>query len=816
MFAAIFAASPALAQNTGTIVGTIVDASSGATISGADVEIIGQGADKHTKSDAHGGFSFSGLNSGPYVLNVAATGYSGGNGNPVTLAAGETLTVSVALHTVSVTTLRTIANVRAGGRQSVNSTSAPTITITKQDYVRNGQVLIQQALEQTPGVTVEHYDGGPGAVSTMTIRGAGGFAAGSNTGYEVLVLQDGEPMRNGQYGDADLSTLTPSIYSTTEVLKGVGGTSLFGANSIGGTLNLVTIDPNATEGGQLIAGFGSFGTSNFDLSETNTFGRFGYVVDVHSLHTDGWYPGSFLADYNTPATFCNTICLWHPTQAFNLTSDLLKMKYQFSPATYLVLSGQSESDRRDQVGLLGNPSTDGSGNALDPEGIPYFYGYPGDYVTNTQPKISADLHTRLLGGDLVLRSYGGALNRVDDGSHEPPGDCCYLQRSVDRLYGDEVLWDKSTDRNELTLGYGANGDSYFYGSGGASAPQTFAQLSYTGGSQIERTSLLRDRYELTPHLNIDATLYYSSYDTLQVKRFDPRLGLVYRPDASTAVRFSYATGFAPPRLSDLYTPLNLSGSSSTSDPRCPSTDQYCVASSGNPNLKSETAVGYDLGMDKTFMNDRGRFSFDLYRTNLHGHIFSANFPAPAGTMLDNGSPALFINQPINLAGSVYQGFEASARIPIAQNLAATGYYTTQSAYPLGVDYYTQANAGDLVNNQQYEGVPLHQAGYGLEYLTHSGFEVFGNAVFFDQNNSYQVPSFWEFNAGAVLPMGSENQLNVSLQNIGNKNATIWSLFNGGTPYPGINGPYLETAHPFQPTTLMVTFSHRWGSLAPKP
>jgi outer membrane receptor protein involved in Fe transport len=737
--------------------------------------------------------------------------------------------LAIALPPVSVSSLRTIASIRVNGAQSVNTTTTPTVTITNRQFVTNGQVLITQALEQTPGVTVEHYDGGMGSVSTLTIRGAGGFTQGGNTGYEVLVLQDGQPMRNGEFGDADLSTLTPAIYSRVELLKGVGGTSLFGANTIGGTLNLVTRDPLATEGGEFIGGLGQYGTTNYDLIETNTFGRFGYIFDLHRLGTDGPVPGNFIADYHTNVFGTNGApctgvadCgpFWHPTQNFVLKSDLFKIKYQFSPVTYLTLSSQNESDLRDQLGLLTNPTTASDGSAIDPLGFPYYFGFPGDQLWNTQPKLSADLHTQVLGGDFIARSYGGILERVVDGNGEPPGICCFLQRSVDRLYGDEAYWTRLFGRHQITVAAGANGDSFFFAAQGSGGPLSFKDLNYTSGKQIERTYMARDEYQASPEVNLTLTGYYSTYDTLQVKRFDPRLGVVYRPNVSTAVRFSVASGFAAPNLADLYNPLETTTSAAVSDPRCPSTYQFgaCAAPSGNLGLKSETGLGYDFGMDYTFgYRRRGLVSFDLYRTNLHGHIYFVDDPAPPGTGnftsgANAGLPILFINHPINLAGSVYTGFEFNGAYPVTHNFSLTGYYTTQAAYPFGLDTITQINAGDTVNNQQFQGVPVHMLGYGVRYVNDAGAEAFFRGDYQMWNNSYSVNPFWIYNTGITLPAEHDTDLTFTWQNIFNKNATIFSIFDGGVPYPGFTGPFAETAHPTNPHTIMVTLTHRWGSL----
>lgn len=826
-FIAVPVAARAAPVSNSSVTGTVTNASTQGPVAGAKLELTSPGVARTTTSDANGAFHFNGLVAGTYALRTTASGYVLSVSPPFTVGANESVQLAVALQPQSFSSLKTIASLTVNGKQSVNTTSTPTVTITNREFVRSGQVLVEQALEQTPGVTVEHYDGGFGSVATLTIRGAGGFTQGSNTGYEVLVLQDGQPMRNGQYGDADLSTLTPAIYSRVEVLKGAGGTSLFGANSIGGTLNLVTRDPQATEGGEIMGGIGGFGTSTYDLIQTDTIGKFGYIFDLHRLGTDGAVPGNFVADFATNvngggpctgAADCGPF--WRPGQGFNLKSDLFKVKYQFSPAVYLMLTSQNESDLRDQTGLIANPTTASDGSAFDPFGRPYFFGFPGDTLWNIQPKLSADLHALVGGGDLVVRSYGGILERVDDGDSEPPGVCCFMQRSVDRLYGDEAYWTRLFGNHQITLAAGGNGDYFFYGARGAGHPLTFNDLTYTTGKQVERTYMLRDEYNASPKLQLTGTAYYSTYDTLQVKRFDPRLGVVYRPDVSTAVRFSAASGFAAPRLSDLYSPLDTFGGDSVSDPRCPSTYQFgaCAAPSGNPNIKSETAVGYDLGVDHTFgYRSRGLLSLDLYRTNLHGHIYTVNLPAPAGTGnfsggSNSGLPILFISQPINLAGSVYTGFEFNGAYPVTRNFTLTGYYTTQAAYPVGVDAVTESNAGDTVNNQQFQGVPGHMLGYGLRYANDSGGEAFFRGDYQMQNNAYAVPPFWIYSAGITLPAQHDIDLTLSWYNIFNKNALVFSQFDAGVPYPGFGGPFAETAHPTEPHSVMLTISHRWGSL----
>jgi outer membrane receptor for ferrienterochelin and colicin len=319
--------------------------------------------------------------------------------------------------------------------------------------------------------------------------------------------------------------------------------------------------------------------------------------------------------------------------------------------------------------------------------------------------------------------------------------------------------------------------------------------------------------------------YYSSYDTLNVKRFDPRLAIVDKASDNMVFRASVGSGFAAPRISDLQPFLNTSHFSATAFGGCPTSEPFCAASDGNPNLKSETAIGYDLGFERLFGNG-GDLNVDLYRTNLHNHIFTGFVPAPPGTpTFDNGSKILFLNLPINLAGTVYTGLESNATIPVGNYLSVDPYYSIQSAYPTDVPLAVAQTIGDVVNKQQYLGVPIHKLGWTLNYHTISrATTVSFGGDWYARNNSYNIYPFWVYNASATVPLG-ESTLHVGWTNIFNTQAALFSSFRGGLPYPGApgcnlngNGPcaagdqYLTNLYQRAPHMLTVTFDRRWGSL----
>jgi outer membrane receptor protein involved in Fe transport len=509
-----------------------------------------------------------------------------------------------------------------------------------------------------------------------------------------------------------------------------------------------------------------------------------------------------------------------------LRSGLGKIRYNFSDNTYGVLTVTDEADWRDQSGLISNPETvflAGPGVTLskDPLGYPYFFVFPMNFVWNTDPKYAFDLHTALAGGSLVARYYDNWINRWVDGNSAPSFDCCFLQKSIDHLAGELLTWEKPFGNQNITLAVGGNGDNFQYGSQfNFEKPVTASQITPTTGSQIERTVLLRDDDDISAKFRATFAGYYSDYNDLNVKRFDPRFAVVNRPDENTAIRFSVGTGFAPPRLSDIVSPLDLSVFTSTTGPNCTSSNFFCNATSGNPNIKPETGTGYDLGFERTF-GAQGDLSIDLYRTDLKSHIFYGILPAPPGLLFSDGvTPVLGIQEPINLAGSVYTGIEASGALPVTRFFTAHAYYNTQASYPTGVDLMTEQTLGDVVNNQQYLGVPLHKIGWSMSFQNGANLTAFFGADWFGPNNSYNVPQFWQYNAGASVPYGPDTSLHVAWRNIFNKNATIFETFGGGVPYPSIAGfggcssacTYTTSAYSSPPHTLTVTIDHRWGSL----
>ncbi|HYQ87697.1 MAG TPA: TonB-dependent receptor [Bacteroidota bacterium] len=110
-------------------------------------------------------------------------------------------------------------------------------------------------LRDAPGVFVREYGAG-GALQTVSFRGM--------AGEQTLVLLDGATINNVQLGLADLRLVPVDQIERIELVRG-GGSSLYGANAVGGVINIMTNTASRRSETVLDASIGSFGTSRIGV-----------------------------------------------------------------------------------------------------------------------------------------------------------------------------------------------------------------------------------------------------------------------------------------------------------------------------------------------------------------------------------------------------------------------------------------------------------------------------------------------------------------------------------------------------------------------
>ena len=128
--------------------------------------------------------------------------------------------------------------------------------INEQAIDRANGTTVADVLHGLPGIFFKTY-GGQGALQTISSRGMGP--------EYTLVLVDGQRFTNYQNGQVDFGVFSTADIERIEIAKG-GYSALFGADAVGGVVNIITKKPSQDFRATLMAGVGSFGYQQYQLS----------------------------------------------------------------------------------------------------------------------------------------------------------------------------------------------------------------------------------------------------------------------------------------------------------------------------------------------------------------------------------------------------------------------------------------------------------------------------------------------------------------------------------------------------------------------
>jgi vitamin B12 transporter len=152
------------------------------------------------------------------------------------------------------------------------------VTVITEDELRTqNHTRIEEALRQVPGVEIER-SGGPGKLASIRIRGAGSA--------QVQVLVDGMRVKSPTLGTADLSELSLDGVERIEVIRGPQS-SLYGADAIGGVVNIITRKGQGPPRGRLEVEGGSYATFRERASFEGAAGGFNAAFSVSRFDHGG-------------------------------------------------------------------------------------------------------------------------------------------------------------------------------------------------------------------------------------------------------------------------------------------------------------------------------------------------------------------------------------------------------------------------------------------------------------------------------------------------------------------------------------------------
>lgn len=480
-------------------------------------------------------------------------------------------------------------------------TLGSSVTVVTREQLQQQQTrFVADVLRDVPGVAVNRA-GTFGNPTEVRIRGA--------EGNQTLVILDGVKMNDPAAGGGfDFSTLLASDIERIEVLRGPQGT-LYGSNTIGGVINIITKQGEAGLRGSARVEGGSFGTFDGEAGISGGTDVLNGALGLSGLRTDGINISRFGDEEDGYS---------------NLT---LNGRGGFHPLENLEIQTSFRyADSNTQFDAFGTETLPGT-NIIIPN--------DDDQETNL-----TNLSGRVQG---QLTLFEGKWNHIVGFSGlKTTND--FLEDGANTFF---------FDGNKTIIDYQSS---------------VFLEAPSIAGSTHDLTFLIE-------HQNEDGENVQGALPAIETTGFvgEYRLSLWDRLFVTGGARYDDNDRFAnftSPRVTGAYlhreTGTRLHGSWGKGIQNPTLTELFGVFDTfiGNPDLKPENSIGWDVGIEQSFLG--GRVVGDIsYFNNRVQDFISFEFV-----------PALGRSRPSNLSGTTeVQGVEVSLTATLRDNLAFTGTYT---------------------------------------------------------------------------------------------------------------------------------------------
>jgi vitamin B12 transporter len=150
--------------------------------------------------------------------------------------------------------------------------------ITEKEIKQSGELLVENILRDQLGVNI-FKQGGVGGESTIRLRGA--------DQKSVLVVIDGARVNSNSSGGFDLRNLNTENIERIEILRG-SQTPVWGADAVGGVINIITKKGRGTPSHYFSFEGGSFGTFIESLGSSGIISDFDYSISASRTDIAGY------------------------------------------------------------------------------------------------------------------------------------------------------------------------------------------------------------------------------------------------------------------------------------------------------------------------------------------------------------------------------------------------------------------------------------------------------------------------------------------------------------------------------------------------
>ncbi|ABR91197.1 TonB-dependent outer membrane receptor [Janthinobacterium sp. Marseille] len=554
-------------------------------------------------------------------------------------------------------------------------------SVTREDLDDFNRDTLVDALDLLPGVTTT--GGGQRNERMVTVRGF--------DSRQVPVFIDGIPIYVPYDGNVDMSRFTTYDLSTIEVAKGFSSV-LYGSNTIGGAINLVTRRPVKAFEGNVGVG----------IRSNDSFNSNGKSTNINLGTNQGlWYAQLGLSYLDRDAYTLSRDFRPVPEQADRerrnsySTDKKLNLKVGLTPNA----TDEYALNYINQKGEKGSPPYAGKVDTARYWQWPAWDKESLYFISNTAIGQDSYIKTRL-----YYDKFTNRLTSYDDATYTGVSKG-YAFRSFydDHTYGGSVeLGTKISDVNTLKVSLHVKKD--FHKEHNLGEPEQRSE-DRTTSIGIEDTHKLTNKLDLIVGASYDKRkeeiaqkwdkargLY--EFPVKDSSAFNPQAGLIYHTSETGNAYFTIARKSRFPTIKQRY-----SGGLGTAIP--------------NPDLSVERAINYQLGISEK-LNSKVRVDAAIFYSDITD-MMQSNIVA--GTVCpDSKNAGKACNQMQNIGKVASKGIELGLTAAVTNTLELGGNYTyLDRKNKSDSKYLTDAPAHKLFTYAKWAATPSMNVIGSAEY-----------------------------------------------------------------------------------------------------
>lgn len=494
-------------QTDAHIMGHVTDRATGDHL--GFVTIALRGTTVGTATDATGHYFLKNLPVGEYVITAGSVGYKTAS-RTVRVERGKTLEVDFVLEEDAVLLDNVVVSANRSETKRSEASNIVNVLTPKMFELTNA-VNMAQGLNYQPGVRVENNCQNCG-FTQVRINGL--------DGPYTQILIDSRPIFSSLAGVYGLEQIPSNMIERVEVVRG-GGSALFGANAIAGTINVITREPlnnslTVSNTTTLIGGTKADVNTSLNAALVSENRRYGASLYGSTRQRQGWDAD---ADGFTEIGKLRAHSLGF--RSYFKTSMQSKLSLEYHNSYEFRRGGDSLSLPPDRANVAEQTEHNINSGGLR------FDWFTSDYRHRLSAYVSAQHVSRA--------SYYG--------THQDPNaygqtDDLTLVGGLQYIYSMERCWFMPAD---LTVGAEANYNTL--------TDQTLAH-SQDRSQEVFMYSVFAQNEWKNKAWTFLLGLRMDKHNLIRLPVFSPRVNLRYNPAPWVSLRTGYAMGFRAPQIFD--------------------------------------------------------------------------------------------------------------------------------------------------------------------------------------------------------------------------------------------------------------------------